>query len=129
MAEINYYEVKAAFYMAQDMPSGSHHTYFGGHIFDEDKSVKWNREEVERQNAIIRQQNKEEREARYNARIEAEKLIIDYLHQEWSSISKVKIAKLFRYIYDMHFEDNYQIERVIDICEEILEIFTQEDKE
>jgi hypothetical protein len=29
----------------------------------------------------------------------------------------------------MHFEDNYQIERVIDICEEILEIFTQEDKE
>lgn len=128
MSEINYYEVKAAFYMAQDMPSGSHHIYFGGHIFDEDKSVKWNREEVERQNALIRQQNKEEREARHDAKLAAEKLIIDYLHQEWSSISKTKIAKLFRYIYDMYFEDNYQIERVIDICEEILEIFTQEDK-
>jgi hypothetical protein len=128
MSEINYYEVKAAFYMAQDMPSGRQSTYFGGHIFDEDKSVKWNREEVERQNAIIRQQNKEEREAKYNAKLEAEKLIIDYLHQEWSSISKIKIARLVRYIYDMHFEDNYQIERVIDICEEILEIFTQEDK-
>lgn len=127
MSELNYYDVKAAFYTAQDMPSGRQSTYFGGHIFDEDKSVKWNREEVERQNTLIRQQNKEAQEAKFKARIEAENLIIDYLHQEWPSISKAKIDQLFRYIYDKHFDDNYRIEHVIDICEELLEIFTLED--
>ena len=128
MSEINYYEVTYAFYDAQNMPTNGKRYFSEGHIFDEEKSVKWNKEEVERQNDLIRKQNQAAREARANARIKAENLAVDYLHQEWPSISRPKIINLFQYIYDKHFDDNYQIERVIDICEELLEIFTREDE-
>lgn len=45
------------------------YTYHDGHIFDEEQSVRWNREEVQRRNAEVTAKHKEALEI-YNKQIE-----------------------------------------------------------
>lgn len=121
----NYDKVVKKFKDAYDMPCSVGKHVSESFIFDEDKSVKWNREEVVRHNQQIRENNQRYREDRYNALKEAEAAIIDYLQAEFSDVSISIIKEFYKYIYEREYYDNYDIEQVIDVCEEILEIFSK----
>ena len=131
---------------AYNMPKSKGKCVANSHIFDDDKSVKWNLEEVVRYNQKImaengkiyitddfrkafkrkyNDENEECRTARYEALKEADAHIIEYLHGQASSISISAVAALYNYIYEKDYSYNYDISRVVDICEEILEIFSK----
>ena len=103
-------------------------TYPLSHIFDEEKSVKWNREEVLRVNEKITEHNSRIRELRFRALNEAEKNILNYLANEYYTISRKKIEALYHHIYNEIFEDDYRIQDVIDEVEAILAIFSEEEE-
>lgn len=97
------------------------------HIFDEEKSVKWNREEVLRVNDEIKEHNLKIREQRFKALAEAHNNIINYLQNEYFTLPRKKIENLYHHIYEEIFEDDYRIQDVIDEVEEILTIFSEEE--
>ena len=116
------------FHAALSLPRSSNKKpYASNHIFDEDQSVKWNREEVERQNATIEQEDRELHEAYYKATADAQAQIIKYLVKEYSNISEDKIEKIYQLAYRDVFDNNYRMDYTLDYCEEILEIFNSED--
>ena len=100
--------------------------YSLNHIFDEEKTVKWNREEVLRVNNEIKEHNIKIREQRFRALAEAHNNIIKYLQNEYFTLPRKKIENLYHHIYDEIFEDDYRIRDVIDEVEEILKIFSEE---
>ena len=102
--------------------------YSLNHIFDEEKSVKWNREEVLRVNDEIKEHNIKIREQRFRALAEAHNNIIKYLQNEYFTISRKKIENLYHLIYEEIFEDDYRIQDVIDEVEKVLEIFSEDDE-
>ena len=121
-------EVIKAFHGAISLPrKSSKKPYASNHIFDEDKSVKWNREEVERQNAAIAQESQELQDAYYDAVRNAEAGIIRYLTKEYRNISEDKIKKLYQLAYHEVYNNNYRMDYTLDYCEGILEIFNSED--
>ena len=117
-----------AFHTALNLPRRSNKKpYASNHIFDEDQSVKWNREEVERQNAAIEREDRELHDAYYDAVRNAETDIVRYLVKEYSNISEDKIKKIYQLAYRDVFDNNYRMDYTLDYCEEILEIFNSED--
>lgn len=126
-----YSKVIQKYEKASDMPTTpKERTYSANHIFDEDKSVKWNREEVVRRNEQIKNDRESLQNARFRAIREAEDDIIEYLSDYYPSISKGKVRKLFDKIYSGFYRDyfNHSIEYVIDMCLEYLEVFAEEDE-
>lgn len=104
-------------------------TYSADHIFDEDKSVKWNREEVIRRNEQIKNDRESLITARYLAIMKAEDNIVDYLSESHPLISKEKVRKLYDKIHSKFYRDyfNCTIDYVIDMCEEYLDLFSEEE--
>jgi hypothetical protein len=75
-----YSKVIQKYEKASDMPTTPKvRTYSANHIFDEDKSVKWNSEEVIRRNEQIKNDRAALQTARFNAITEAEDDIVEYL--------------------------------------------------
>ena len=101
--------------------------YSLNHIFDEEKSVKWNRAEVLRINDEIKEHNIKIREQRFRALAEAHNNIINYLKNEYFTLPRKKIENLYHHIYEEIFENDYRIKDVIDEVEEILDIFSEEE--
>lgn len=97
-----------------------------GHIFDEDKSVRWNQEEVIRQNNEIKAHNMKVREQRFRALTEAHSNIIKYLQSEYYTIPRKKVENLYHHIFEEIFEHNYRIKDVIEEVQEILYIFSED---
>ena len=124
-----YSEVIEKFEAAFNMPTRPKETtYSANHTFDEDKSVKWNREEVIRRNEQIKNERVTLQRARYQAVMDAEEEIVNYLADSYPLISKEKVRKLFDMIYNKFYRDyfNCTIEYVIDMCEEYLDLFSEE---
>lgn len=124
-----YEEVINNYEKASDMPTRpKEKTYSANHIFDEEQSVKWNREEVIRRNEEIKKERDLLQTTRFKAIMEAEDNIVEYLADNYPSISKEKVRKLFDKIHSSFYRDrfNCEIECVIDMCEEYLELFSEE---
>lgn len=125
-----YSEVIEKFESAFNMPTTpKERTYSINHIFDEDKTVKWNKEEVIRRNIEIRDERNTLQTNRYKAINDAEIDIIEYLCESYPTISENVVKKTFDKVYDKFFRDyfNCTIEYVIDMCEEFLSIFSEEE--
>lgn len=125
-----YSEVINNYEKATDMPTRTkERTYSADHIFDEEQSVKWNREEVIRRNEQIKNDRDSLQRARYQAIMDAEEEIVDYLSESYPKISREKVRKLFDKIHSKFYRDyfNCTIEYVIDMCEEYLDLFSEED--
>lgn len=125
-----YEEVINKYEKATDMPTRpKESTYSANHIFDEEQSVKWNREEVIRRNEQIKNDRDALQRVRYQAIMDAEEDIVNYLDESYPSIGKNKVRKLFDKIHSKFYRDyfNCTIEYVIDMCQEYLEIFEEED--
>lgn len=99
------------------------------HIFDENMSVKWNREQVEEHNKNLGIMRSEMMQAKYRARENVRLHIIQYLYQEWSNISLTKIEKLYNKVFNEEYDRDYRIRDVIEKCEEYLEIFASNEEE
>ena len=125
-----YSEVIEKFESAFNMPTTpKERTYSINHIFDEDKTVKWNKEEVIRRNIEIRDERNTLQTNRYKAINDAEIDIIEYLCKNYPTIHKNVAKKIYSKIYDDSFRDRFNctIQYVIDECEEILSIFSEEE--
>lgn len=96
------------------------------HIFDEDKSVKWNKEQVEINNKLYQKESYLLKENRAKAIKEAYEDVIAYLQQE-TGMKHTTLHKLFNYIkLELVDEDTYTIESFMEVIEDICDIFKEE---
>ncbi|MED0951494.1 hypothetical protein P4T70_25900 [Bacillus mobilis] len=80
----------------QEYPS--HRKFSEKHVFDEEKSVKWNREEVERQNEQLKQRKTEwnSEKGRLNAKLQND--CIQILKEDYN-MNEAQAEKLYGYVY------------------------------
>lgn len=110
----------------QSMPSYTDKRKFRtDHIFDEDQTVRWNKEAVEAHNRMVDEENQLLRELKHNELQKLNDLIIRYICQEWPKITKTQATKLFRYV-STTLEDS-TIEVILEYIDEICECFFVED--
>lgn len=94
--------------------------YKNGYIFDEDKSVKWNREEVERRNNEYNEELKRlntEKNAMLLKWIDAVKL---YIIEE-TKVKKTQADKIYNYLYTEYH--NYGLTEILRHLDDLLELF------
>lgn len=75
--------------------------YSDGYVFDENKSVKWNREEVERLNSEYDEECKRLRSLRNSKIDEVENEIFKYISNE-TGLSTDKSKLVWNYIYEKY---------------------------
>ncbi|MDX5808386.1 hypothetical protein [Bacillus cereus group sp. BfR-BA-02730] len=81
----------------QEYPS--HRKFSENHVFDEEKSVKWNREEVERQNEQVKQRKMEwnSEKSRLNAKLQND--CVQILKEDYG-LNEAQAEKLYGYVYN-----------------------------
>lgn len=95
-------------------------------ILDEEKSVKWNREQVEKRN--LDQQEKYESKKTQNSNMHDTQVgDIVRVYSEYSGFSKDRIEKIFHHAYKK--QHSYGIYDVIQELEEILDLLDELDIE
>lgn len=75
------------------------------HIFNEDKSVKWNREEAERVNNQYQQERNDFHKRKAEAYSAAESATMEYIMQELS-VSREKAKKIYNFCDDFKYDDS-----------------------
>jgi hypothetical protein len=101
------------------------HKFKDGHVFDENKSVKWNREEVVRQNALIDQRRKDAYEHRNRLYTELHNAAIHYvmcdLDASGKKISDEDANKIISYAKKEHDNEwGSYLDSLLDFLAEIL---------
>lgn len=94
--------------------------FYEGYVFDEEKSVKWNREEVERLNKIREEDiafRKLEKEKLYR---NFKTTVLDFLQKEYGYTSS-KADKIYDFVMTCPFADGL-VER-LELLDELLELF------
>ena len=89
-----------------------------GHIFDENKTVKWNREEVERVNNEYQEEVARLNRVKNEAYQDAIKDIIHYIMQE-TDLSESKADVFWNYVYSK-YHSGYEL---FDRLDEIIEFY------
>lgn len=111
-----------------DMEYPKESRFSSNHIFDEEQSVRWNREEVERRNAEIENKKDEYRKARGDKFDEFVKDVKDMLIEHYNINENKEIADK---IYNKGYEDGhsggmYEILNIVedygDFAEDIIKI-------
>lgn len=125
MSTISYCNVIDKFMEAYELPSRSSKKYLSdSYIFDENKSVKWNKEQVEKHNQERKDEDTKLREAYTKAIGLANGLAGEYLAQEYG-ISKEVGVKVFLFA-KREKDDAYQIDDILEYAEEICQLFKEE---
>lgn len=91
-----------------------------GHVMDEDKSVKWNHEEVERLNEIARSESAERNETKRKLRVKMNDEIIETFANEFN-ISEAKVALALSHARNI----SSGTREILESLEEILELFNE----
>ena len=94
--------------------------YKVGTIIDEDKSVRWNKEEIERLNYIHIEEVKELNRKKNLLLANVENAIKEYIIEE-TKVSNKKAEKIYRYIYEEYH--SYGINNCISHLDNLLDIF------
>lgn len=90
-----------------------------GTIIDEEKSVRWNREEVERRNNEMKERVEENRrELREKERQQHDDIIRAYAND--SGLSEEQIGKIYSYAYSQYHSSG--MSEVIDGLEELIDL-------
>ena len=88
-------------------------------VFDENKSVKWNREEVERHNTIYEESRKSIEDNKRNARYQFECAIVEYI-SEVLGIDEDHAQKIYDHCYaEKHA---FGIKEVADYVDDLIEV-------
>lgn len=89
-------------------------------IIDEEKSVRWNREEVERRNEEMKMRIKENRrERREKERQQNEDIVRVYANE--SGLTEEQVGKIYNYAYSQYHSSG--ISEVIDGLDELINLF------
>lgn len=101
-------------------------TYIGNNVvLDENESVKWNREEIQRLNEEMKTKAAENQEKRYAERSKMTEDIIRIYADEYN-VSPNKVGVLYNYAYrESHSEGMYLVTQTL---EELLELFEDVNK-
>lgn len=91
-----------------------------GHVIDEDKSVKWNHEEVERLNEIARAKIAERIETKRKLKVEMNDEIIKTFANEFN-ISEAKVALALSHARNI----SSSIREILESLEETLALFNE----
>lgn len=94
--------------------------YGKDHIFDEDKSVKWNREEVEKRNAVYEDKRLELQDKRLTCFDIFYQSIIIYVQEELG-ISQKKAKKIVEYCWQE--KHSFGINDFLTMVEELIDVF------
>lgn len=90
-------------------------------IIDEEKSVKWNREEVQRQNDLYKEELKDLNTKKNNRRDTLEKEVFEKIADEIKGVSVEKARHIWNYAYeDSH---SYGVISVISTVQELIDLF------
>lgn len=103
--------------------STTRNTYSEYHIFDENKSVKWNKEEVIRLNREIFEHNKAVRQEKANARELFDTDLCKAAMEEYG-VNEAQFYALYRHTLDTYTEHPYICINLIDDVEEIVDFFS-----
>lgn len=94
--------------------------YKEGTIFDEDKSVKWNREEVAKRNLLYNDEVKNLNRQKNQMYTELINLIKRYITQE-TKVSDKQATKIWNYVYEEYH--SYGLTECINHLDDLLELF------
>ena len=94
--------------------------YLPNSVIDEDKSVKWNREEIQRRNDVREQKRKDLRILENNIRNVYENAIVESLATEYK-ISYDEAKLIYDFSYTEHH--SYGVSEVVDYCYEYLQLY------
>ena len=126
MSAISFMDVVNKFSSAYNIPSRSEKRKLPeNYVFDEDKSVRWNKEQVFNHNLAKQEEDAKFRELHNKAIGEANGLAGEYLAQEYE-ISKDVGVKVFLFA-KREIDSFSSINEILDYAEEICELF-KEDK-
>lgn len=99
-----------------------------GYVFDEDRSVKWNREQVTLYNTDIAAARKEAYEVRNESLRNLDKAVVDYMmkYEACSDTPRVVVERVLRQAQADHDDEwwNY-LGRYLDFAEAVLEAATE----
>lgn len=101
--------------------------YKTGHIFDENMSVKWNRDKLEEENKKYQDEVARLNTAKNKSLLSAEELVYQKIQEEVGhGLSRSSAKKIYDYAYeDKHaygfYEVRWEIERLIELVSEILD--------
>ena len=94
--------------------------YKEGTIFDEEKSVRWNREEVDRRNNLHQEEVKRLNREKNQMYEKLVNLIYQYIIQE-TKVSKERAAKIYNYLYEEYH--SYGLTECINHLDDLLDLF------
>lgn len=94
--------------------------YKEGTIFDEEKSVRWNREEVDRRNNLHQEEVKRLNREKNQMYEKLVNLIYRYIIQE-TKVSKEKAIKIYNYLYEEYH--SYGLTECINHLDDLLDLF------
>lgn len=94
--------------------------YRVGTVIDEEKSVRWNREEVERRNAAREEEVKALNRQRNLLHTNLVFSIKEYIAKE-TEVSPDRATKIYNYLYQKYH--SYGLVEVINLLDEFLELF------
>lgn len=125
---MNWDEIQSEFDRAYGMsckPSGLQ-KYKAGHVFDENMSVKWNRDKLEEENKKFQDEVSRLNTAKNKAMLAVHELVYQKIQDDVGhNLSRTAAEKIFNYAYDdkhaygFH-EVRWELERLVELVSEIL---------